>query len=82
MASAPIHQLAVPTAGEDCRAGPLLELRCWLPPSWDPRHRSGHQPMHGGYGLFLGFPRYPRTSDDAALVFLGPCLQGLHHVRG
>ena len=43
-----IHQIAVPIAGQDCRAGPLAELRRWLPPSWGPRHRSIYQPVHGG----------------------------------
>ena len=75
-----IHQIVVPIAGQDCRAGPLPKLRRWLPPSWDPRHRSVYEPVHGGYGLLVGFPRHPLTSDDDALVFLGPCLQGLPHV--
>ena len=75
-----IHQIAVPIACQDCRAGPLPKLCRWLPPSWDPCHRSVYQPVHRGYGLLVGFPRYPLTSDDDALVFLGPCLQGLHHV--
>ena len=78
--AAPIHQIAVPAAGQDCRAGPLPELPCWLPPSWCPRHRSFYQPVHRGHGLLLCFPRHPLISDDDALVFLGPGLQGLHHV--
>ena len=78
--AASIHQIAVPAAGQDCRAGPLPELPCWLPPSWDPLHWSFYQPVHGGHGLLLCFPRHPLTSDDDALVFLGPGLQGLHHV--
>ena len=65
-------------------------------PSWTPRRTtslastlmgsspSEHLPTCArrvrGYGLLLGFPRHPLTSDDDALVFLGPCLQGLHHV--
>ena len=77
-----IHQVAVSSAGLDCQPGSLLELPCWLPLSWGPRHWNFYQPVHGGHGLLLSFPRHPLASD-AALVFLGPCLQGLlHHVRG
>ena len=80
--AAPIHQIAVPAAGLDCRAGPLTELPHWLPPSWVPCHRSFYQPVRGGHRLLLCCPRHPLASDDAALGFLGPGLQGLHHVRG
>ena len=72
-----IHQIAVPAAGQDCRTGPLPKLPRWLPPSWDPLHRSFCQPGHGGHWLLLCFPRHPLTSDDAKLVVLGPCLQGI-----
>ena len=74
-----IHQIAVPAAGQDCRTGPLPKLPRWLPPSWDPLHRSFCQPGHGGHWLLLCFPRHPLTSDVDVLLFLGPCLQGLHH---
>ena len=77
-----IHQVAVPSAGLDCRPGSLLELPRWLPLSWGPCHWNFYQPVHGGHGLLLSFPRHLLASDDAALGFLGPGLQGLHHVRG
>ena len=63
------------SAGLDRRPGSLLELPCWLPLSWGPCHWNFYQPVHGGHGLLL-------ASDAAALGFLGPCLQGLQHVRG
>ena len=77
-----IHQVAVPSAGLDCRAGSLLELPCRLPLSWGPCHWNFYQPVHRGHRLLLSFPRHPLASDAAAVGFLGPCLQGLHHVRG
>ena len=79
--AAPIHQIAVPAAGQDCRAGPLPELPCWLPPSWDCSCWSFYQPMHGWDWFSLTVPWDPLTSDDAELVVLGPCLQGLYHNR-
>lgn len=56
MGVALIHQIAVPTAGQDCRAGPLPKLRRWLPPSWGPRHRSVTNLCTEGTGFSSVFP--------------------------
>lgn len=69
----PIHQIAVPAAGQDCRAGPSRNYLAGFHPHGVLANRAFINLCTEGTGFSFCFPRHPFISEpDDALCFWVP----------